>query len=54
MTRNDRFRSGLDIENFESKAMLDENAAALAELGHSCIPGATLRDCDFKSILRPR
>ena len=50
--RLDRFRPGLGIENFQLEPVLLEDAAALAEFGHACIPGTALRDHYLKHVLR--
>src|SRR5262249_25971369 len=51
--RLDRFRAGLDVEDFEIEPVLLENAAALAEFGDAGVPRAALRDRDFQVLLRP-
>ena len=50
--RLDRFRAGLDVEDFEVEPVLLEDAAALAELGDAGIPGAALGDRDLQSGLQ--
>src|SRR5262249_16464720 len=51
--RLDRFRAGLDVEDFEIEPVLLENAAALAELGDARVPGAALRARDLPALFRP-
>jgi hypothetical protein len=51
--RLDRFRAGLDVEDFKIEPVLLEDAAALAEFGDTGVPSAALRDRNFQRFLRP-
>ncbi len=46
-------RPGLNVKDIQVQPVLFEDPASLAEVGHSGIPGAALRDRNFEGVFRP-